>query len=102
VGVLHIATPAEGNALGDPASISLWDKLDAQPALERLARIDAQGTAQPWLAESWEIGADGKTLTVKLKQGIQFHDGTEFNAEAVKWNWEHQKSTKSAYADTLA
>ncbi|MCR2793990.1 ABC transporter substrate-binding protein [Microbacterium sp. zg.Y625] len=54
------------------------------------------GTADPapLLAESWESSEDGLTHTFSLKEGVTFHDGTEFNAEAVcanfdRWyNWE--------------
>jgi peptide/nickel transport system substrate-binding protein len=42
-------------------------------------------TFQPWLAESWQIAPDGKSYTFKLKQGVTFHDGTPFNAQAVKY-----------------
>jgi ABC-type transport system substrate-binding protein len=42
----------------------------------------------PDLAESWAISSDGLTWTFKLKKGITFHDGTPFNAEAVKFNIE--------------
>ena len=42
----------------------------------------------PQLATSWEWGADGKSLTLKLRDGVKFHDGEPFNAEAVKFNIE--------------
>jgi peptide/nickel transport system substrate-binding protein len=42
----------------------------------------------PELAESWTITPDGKEIVFKLRKGVKFHDGTPFNAEAVKFNWD--------------
>lgn len=42
----------------------------------------------PNQAESYELSPDAKTMTIKLKPGIKFSDGTPFDAKAVKWNFE--------------
>jgi peptide/nickel transport system substrate-binding protein len=43
---------------------------------------------QPCLAESWELSDDKKSVTFHLRQGVKFHDGTDFDAEAVKFNYD--------------
>lgn len=58
------------------------------PAIEQLLRLDTNGNVVPWLAESFDITPDGKTITLHIRKGIKFHDGTDFNAEAVKYNLE--------------
>lgn len=51
------------------------------------------GSYQPWLATSWTQSNDGKSYTFKLRQDVKFHDGTLFNAEAVKANFDHLDKT---------
>ena len=41
--------------------------------------------AEPLLAESWEISADGKTYSFHLRQGVKFHNGQPFTSEDVKY-----------------
>lgn len=51
----------------------------------------------PWLAESWEVSDDGLTYTFHLRDDVTFHDGTPFNAEAAKFNFDrtHDPATNS-------
>jgi len=49
-------------------------------------------TIQPGLAKSWEPSEDGLTYTFHLQEGVKFHDGTDFNAEAVVKNFERWKT----------
>ncbi|HEC36317.1 MAG TPA: ABC transporter substrate-binding protein, partial [Anaerolineae bacterium] len=46
------------------------------------------GEFVPGLAERWEVSEDGRVYTFYLKRGVTFHDGTTFNAEAVRFNLE--------------
>ena len=58
---------------------------------ESLLRFEDNSTnVVPGLAESYTVSPDGLTYTFKLRQGIRFHDGTPFNAEAVKFNIDRQ------------
>ena len=43
---------------------------------------------EPALADSWDISDDGSTYTFHLREGVSFHDGTPFNADAVKFNFD--------------
>ena len=79
-----------GDSVGlDPAyetdgnSFMICDNL-----FEALVAYKDESTAlEPGLAESWTISSDGKTYTFKLRKGVKFHDGTPFNAEAVKFSF---------------
>src|SRR5579871_4250380 len=46
------------------------------------------------LATSWSVSQDGRTYTLKLRQGVQFHDGTPFNAQAVVYNFNRMRDPK--------
>lgn len=52
---------------------------------EGLFEFDKDLKIRPVLAESFDVSADGLVYTFKLRQGVKFHDGSDFNAEAVKF-----------------
>lgn len=72
-------------------------RMVARHVLDSLVAVNpADGTVHPWLAESWEIAAGGRMYTFRLRRGVRFHDGTPFNAEAVKFNFDWTMSPDRA------
>ncbi|USK68742.1 nickel ABC transporter substrate-binding protein [Peribacillus asahii] len=55
---------------------------------ESLVYYGKGGEIQPWLAESWDISNDGKEYVFHLRKDVQFSDGSPFNAEIVKKNFD--------------
>ncbi|MHB1417066.1 MAG: ABC transporter substrate-binding protein, partial [Chloroflexota bacterium] len=56
-----------------------------------LVRLDPELNPQPELAEKWSFSADGKTMTLNLRQGVKFHTGRDFTSDDVKFTWEYSK-----------
>lgn len=58
------------------------------------------GRIEPYQAESFKYSPDGLTLTIKLRDGMKFSDGTPVNADAVLWNWVRDLDSGSTSAPT--
>ena len=72
-----------------------------QQVLEGLLEFDKESfDLTPGLAHDWEVSEDGLTYTFFLEEGVTFHDGTDFNAEAVKVNFERWADPEHEYAFT--
>lgn len=65
---------------------------------EGLTRIGARGEVLPGLAESWTVSDDGKVYTFKLRTSVKFHDGTDFNADDVKFSLDRARADDSTNA----
>ncbi|MDM8541643.1 ABC transporter substrate-binding protein [Desulfococcaceae bacterium HSG9] len=65
--------------------------------MEKLFERGKDGKLIPALGLSAASSEDGKTWTVKLRQGVKFHNGTPFNAEAVVKHWQRLLDPKNRY-----
>ncbi|ADD07578.1 ABC-type transport system periplasmic substrate-binding protein (probable substrate dipeptide/oligopeptide) (plasmid) [Natrialba magadii ATCC 43099] len=78
----------------DPGTLDLHEtnrvpeSMCLTPVHERLFTIDPDLEPQPWLATEYETNDDETEYVIQLEEGVEFHDGTEFNADVAKWNLE--------------
>lgn len=70
---------------------------------DSLVDLDDDGAIVPWLAESWDVSDDGLTYAFALRDDVEFHDGTPFDADAVCFNLDRiaDPETASLYAVSL-
>ena len=86
-GILNIISPYKPSSFGYPPERRGFAPVFAmQPCFEAFIDSDLKGNLLPELATSWELAKDKSFITVQLRKGVKFHDGTDFNAQAAKWN----------------
>ena len=83
----------------DPANVTDGESLKVTHQIfDTLVEFKEGSTeVEPWLAADWEVSDDGKVWTFQLRQGVTFHDGTPFNAEAVVFNFERWMNTDNPH-----
>lgn len=89
---LRIGMVADAATLDPAQSSSVTDRVALAAVCDKLIDLDEKLAYVPQLATSWTWGADGLSLTLKLRDGVVFHDGTPFDAEAVRFNLERYKT----------
>ncbi|WP_043640733.1 ABC transporter substrate-binding protein [Nonomuraea candida] len=103
-GTLNIALNADPDALDPSSSTTLVGREVFANMCEKLYDIDASSALVPQLAAAMpELSGDGREVTIKLREGVKFNDGTPFDAAAVKKSLDrHRTWEKSARAADLA
>ena len=97
LGLSGAARAAKDLVVGIPVNLTGLDPADlndnasqsaARLMFEGLYNLDEHMHLQPQLAESYEATEDAKEFTFHLRKGVTFHDGTPFNAAAVKFSFD--------------
>jgi peptide/nickel transport system substrate-binding protein len=95
-GTLKLAWDASpAGSVGWPAVLTGDAGFGSQLIFEPLLRGDAKGGLFPCLAESYKTADDKLSITFILRKGVKFHDGTDFNAKAAKWNLDQMIAAKA-------
>jgi peptide/nickel transport system substrate-binding protein len=100
-GTLVIGLVAEPTSL-DPGQLTDINSMKLLGAMyDTLVRFKPNSfDLEPSLATSWDISGDLTQYTFKLRPGVKFHDGTDFNADAVKFTYDRLLDPNHPYADT--
>ncbi|MCP1168583.1 ABC transporter substrate-binding protein [Limimaricola litoreus] len=100
-GVLVVGQIAEPKALDPAAVTAVNDFRILMNVYDGLVRYkDGTLEVEPALATDWEISEDGTEYTFTLREGVTFHDGSSFDAEAVKFNFDRMLDESHPYYDT--
>src|SRR5437867_4975917 len=90
-GAIRIGMDADMTTMDPHRSTAAVDRQVYNNLYGKLVDIDAKFGIVPQLAQSWEIRNGGLTYVFKLRRDVKFHDGTDFNAESVKWNFDRMR-----------
>ena len=83
-GTMGFRLAEDPETLDGVLTISITAHGAMDPLYDRLFYFDSEGQVQGWLAKSWTVNEDQTVITVELHEGVQFHDGTDLDAAAVK------------------
>jgi peptide/nickel transport system substrate-binding protein len=84
-GTVTAVYSVETHALFSPAGGGGNALFTATKVLERLIRLQHDGTFTPELATAWSLSDDGRTYTFQLRENVRWHDGEPFGAEDVEF-----------------
>ncbi len=101
-GTLTIGDANEPTGL-DPGGLSGVDALTLEMHMfDSLLAMDTDFKIYPWLATSWKLADDQKSYIFMLRNDVKFHDGTPFNAAAVKFSFDRIKDPAVQSSSAIA
>ncbi len=80
------------------ALVLMYDSLVGEDYTKPASQVDTPPLI-PGLAERWTISPDGLTYTFNLRRGVKFHDGSELDAEAIKFNFDRAIDERHPFYD---
>lgn len=99
-GDLRIARGQESDTLDPQKTVLLASHEIMWQIYDPLIYLDEKGEVYPGAAIAWSFANDNKTVIFKLRPGVEFHDGSPFNAEAVAWSFNHHLDPETASPNT--
>jgi peptide/nickel transport system substrate-binding protein len=96
-GALRIGLGDDPDGLDPTTSRFYTTRIVFAALCDKLFEIDEKAGIVPQLALGAETSADGKTVTIKLRPGVKFHDGEAFTAEAAKYSLERHMNMKGSF-----
>jgi peptide/nickel transport system substrate-binding protein len=104
-GTLRLLSATGVSNLSYVAKQGMTDETLSKACAETLVYYSGTGDFKGELAKTWDIDVTAKTLTFHLQEGVKFHDGTDFDADAVKWNVQNLIDSKrlanGQYVDSI-
>jgi peptide/nickel transport system substrate-binding protein len=95
--VLRVGLNDDPDALDPTISRAYTGRLVFAAVCDKLFDVTPELKIVPQLATGYEWAADQRSITIKLRPGVRFHDGEPFNAEAVKFNIERHIQTPGSF-----
>jgi peptide/nickel transport system substrate-binding protein len=89
-GTCRVINASGVNVMGYSLEQSPWDLFVLLCAVEKLVEYNDKQELVGHLAESYTFDDVAKTISIKMREGVRFHDGSDCDAEAIAWNFEHQ------------
>ncbi|WP_102106728.1 ABC transporter substrate-binding protein [Oceaniglobus roseus] len=93
---LRIALQSDADVLDPDQSRTFVGRIVYTSLCDKLVDITPDLEIIPQLATEWTTAEDGKSITMKLREGVTFHDGTPFNAEAVAANIDRSQNLEES------